>query len=57
MLNNAFNEGLRDVKVSQRIAELGARPLTGTPTAFARLIAEETEKWAKVVKFSNAKAG
>jgi hypothetical protein len=39
-----------------RIAELGGVAITGSSADFARLIAEETEKWAKVVKFSGAKA-
>jgi len=39
-----------------RIAELGATPLSGSPADFAKLFAAETEKWAKVVKLSGAKA-
>ena len=39
-----------------RIADLGATVLPGSPADFGKLIAEETEKWAKVVKFSGAKA-
>jgi hypothetical protein len=38
-----------------RIADLGGIAITGSPADFAKLIAEETEKWAKVVKFSGAK--
>ena len=37
------------------IADLGGTPLPGSPADFAKLFAEETEKWAKVVKFSAAK--
>jgi hypothetical protein len=39
-----------------RFADLGGVTLAGSPADFGRLIAEETEKWAKVVKFSGAKA-
>jgi hypothetical protein len=39
-----------------RLADLGGTPLVGSPADFGKLIAEETEKWAKVVKFSGAKA-
>jgi len=42
--------------VSEPIAELGAVPLSGSPGDYARLVAEETEKWGKVVKLSGAKA-
>ena len=38
-----------------RLADLGGTVLPGTPADFAKLIAEETQKWAKVVKFSGAK--
>ena len=55
-LNRAFNTGLADPSVSARIADLGAAPLIVSPADFARLITEETEKWAKVVRFSGAKA-
>lgn len=56
-LNKAFNAGLSDHKVSARIADLGATPLIGSPADFGKLIAGETEKWAKVVRFSGAKPG
>ena len=39
-----------------RLSELEASPIAGSPTDFGKLIAEETEKWGKVVKFSGAKA-
>jgi tripartite-type tricarboxylate transporter receptor subunit TctC len=55
-LNRAVNAGLADPKLKARFADLGAAVLAGTPADFGRLIAEETEKWGKVVKFSGAKA-
>jgi tripartite-type tricarboxylate transporter receptor subunit TctC len=56
-LNKAFNAGLADPKVRARIADLGATPLIISPADFGKLIAGETEKWAKVVRFSGAKPG
>jgi hypothetical protein len=38
------------------IAELGGTPISGSPADFGKLIAEDTEKWARVIKFSRAKA-
>jgi tripartite-type tricarboxylate transporter receptor subunit TctC len=55
-LNSANNAGLADAKVKARLAELGAVPLIGTPADFGQLIAEETAKWAKVVRFAGIKA-
>jgi tripartite-type tricarboxylate transporter receptor subunit TctC len=55
-LNNEINAGLTDPKLRTRMADLGAVPMPMTPADFGKLIAEETEKWAKVVKFSGAKA-
>lgn len=54
-LNREINAGLADPKMKARLADLGATALTGSPADFGKLIAEETEKWAKVVKFSGAK--
>jgi tripartite-type tricarboxylate transporter receptor subunit TctC len=53
-LNKEVNAGLRDPKVKERLIELGGIPLPTTPEEFGKIIAEETEKWAKVVKFSGA---
>jgi tripartite-type tricarboxylate transporter receptor subunit TctC len=39
-----------------RLADLGGTPLLGSPADFGKLIAEETEKWAKVIKFAGVKA-
>jgi tripartite-type tricarboxylate transporter receptor subunit TctC len=54
-LNVAINAGLADREITARLAELGGEPLAGSPSDFGKLIAEETKKWAKVVKFSGAK--
>jgi len=54
-LNLEINAGLSDPRIMARLAELGGTMIRGSPAEFGRLIAEETEKWAKVVKFSGAK--
>jgi tripartite-type tricarboxylate transporter receptor subunit TctC len=54
-LNKAINEALADPKVKARFADLGGAVLSGSPAEFGRLIADETEKWAKVVKFAGIK--
>jgi tripartite-type tricarboxylate transporter receptor subunit TctC len=56
-LNRAMNAGLADARLKVRLGELGGTMLSGTPAAFGKLIADETEKWAKVVKFSGARPG
>jgi tripartite-type tricarboxylate transporter receptor subunit TctC len=55
-LNTEVNAALADPKFKARIADLGGIVAAGSPADFGRIIAEETEKWAKVVKFSGAKA-
>jgi tripartite-type tricarboxylate transporter receptor subunit TctC len=55
-LNNEINAGIADSKMKARFAEFGGAALAGSPADFAKLIAEETEKWAKVVKFAGIKA-
>jgi hypothetical protein len=55
-LNKEINAGLADLKIKARLAELAGPVLPGSPADFGRLVAEETEKWGKVVKFSGAKA-
>jgi tripartite-type tricarboxylate transporter receptor subunit TctC len=56
-LNHAMNAGLADPRLKARLGELGGTMLAGSPAEFRKLIADETEKWAKVVKFSGAKPG
>jgi tripartite-type tricarboxylate transporter receptor subunit TctC len=55
-LNAEINTGLADPKLKIRLADLGGVALPGSPAEFGKLIADDTEKWAKVVKFSGAKA-
>jgi tripartite-type tricarboxylate transporter receptor subunit TctC len=55
-LNHEINMGLADPKLTARLADLGGTMLPGSPHDFGKFIADETEKWAKVVKFSGAKA-
>jgi tripartite-type tricarboxylate transporter receptor subunit TctC len=54
-LNGAINASFADPKMKARFAEFGGAPLPGSPSDFGKLVANETEKWAKVVKFSAAK--
>jgi tripartite-type tricarboxylate transporter receptor subunit TctC len=55
-LNKTTNAILADPKVEERFADLGATLLAGSPADFGKLIADETEKWAKVIKFAGIKA-
>jgi tripartite-type tricarboxylate transporter receptor subunit TctC len=54
-LNNVINAGLADPKLKARLADLGATPIAGKPGDLATLIAEETEKWDRVIKAGNIK--
>jgi tripartite-type tricarboxylate transporter receptor subunit TctC len=55
-LNKETNAGLADPKLKAQVADLGGTVLSGTPADFGKLIADETEKWGKVVKFVGIKA-
>jgi tripartite-type tricarboxylate transporter receptor subunit TctC len=54
-LNKEINAGLADSKMKARLAELGGMALAGSPADFAKLIADETEKWSKVIRAANIK--
>jgi tripartite-type tricarboxylate transporter receptor subunit TctC len=54
-LNTAINAGLADPQIKARFADLGVLPTPMTPAEFGTLIANETEKWAKVIKFAGIK--
>ena len=55
LLNGAIGEGLADPKVKASLAALGAAPMAMSPAEFGKFLADETGKWAKVVKFANIK--
>jgi tripartite-type tricarboxylate transporter receptor subunit TctC len=55
-LNREVNAGLVDAKMKARLADVGGSVLPGSPADFAKLIADETEKWGKVVKFAGVRA-
>ena len=55
-LNLETNAALADPKIKARMAESGGNALAGSPADFAKLIADETEKWAKVIQAGNIKA-
>ena len=55
-LNMEINAALADPKIKARIAELGGSPFPGAPAQFGNFLAEETEKWGKVVKFAGMKS-
>ena len=55
-LNREVNAAVADPTVKARMAELGSEIFTGSSADFAKFVAEETEKWAKVVKFAGLKA-
>ena len=55
-LNKEINAGLADQKIKQRLADLGGTVLPGSPADFGKFIADETEKWAKVIRAANIKA-
>jgi tripartite-type tricarboxylate transporter receptor subunit TctC len=51
-LNKALAEALADPKMKSRIAGLGGVPMPMSPAEFGKLVADETKKWGKVVKFA-----
>ena len=55
-LNKEINAALGDPKLTARFADLGGTVLPGSPGDFGKLIADDTEKWGKVVKFAGLKA-
>jgi len=55
-LNKEMNATLADPKFKARLADLGGTALSGSPLDFGKFVADETEKWAKVVKFAGVKA-
>jgi tripartite-type tricarboxylate transporter receptor subunit TctC len=55
-LNKEINAGLVDPKFKARLADLGGTVLAGSPADFGKLIADETEKWGKVIRAANIKA-
>ena len=55
-LNGAINAGLTDSKMKARLADLGSSAFVGSPSDFGKLIADETEKWAKVIQAAGIKA-
>jgi len=54
-LNKEINAGLADPKMKARLADLGGMVLAGSPADFGKLVADETEKWGKVIRAANIK--
>jgi tripartite-type tricarboxylate transporter receptor subunit TctC len=54
-LNAAINEAMKDPEMLKKMADLGGTPIAGTPEDFGKVIADETEKWRKVVEFAGVK--
>jgi tripartite-type tricarboxylate transporter receptor subunit TctC len=55
-LNKEVKAAVADPKIKGQLEDLSLRVLSGTPADFAKFIADDTEKWAKVVKFAGIKA-
>jgi len=55
-LNKEINAALADPKMKARLADLGGTPFQGSPAGFGKFIADETEKWGKVIQTLNIKA-
>jgi len=56
-LNKEMNAGLADPKIKARLADLGGAALPGSPADFGKLVADETEKWGKVIKMGQGHSG
>jgi tripartite-type tricarboxylate transporter receptor subunit TctC len=56
ILNKQINAGLADAGVRKRLDDLGCNVFSGEPDDFAKFVAADTDKWAKVIKFANIKA-
>jgi tripartite-type tricarboxylate transporter receptor subunit TctC len=54
-LNREINAGLADPKIKARLADLGGTVLPGSPSDFGKLVAADTDKWAKVIKSAGIK--
>ena len=54
-LNREINAVIADPKIKARLADLGGTVLSGSPAEFGKFIADETDKWAKVIKAANIK--
>jgi tripartite-type tricarboxylate transporter receptor subunit TctC len=54
-LNKEINAGLAEPKIKARFADIGGTALPGSPADFAKIIAEDTEKWGKVIRAANIK--
>jgi len=54
-LNREINAGLADPKIKAQLSALGATALAGSPSDFGKFIADETEKWGRVIKFASIK--
>jgi len=55
-LNKAINAGLADPNIGARLADMGGMALEGSPADFGKFLADETEKWGKVIRAANIKA-
>jgi tripartite-type tricarboxylate transporter receptor subunit TctC len=56
-LNTEINAGLADPKIKARLVDLGATPLPMTPAAYGKFVADEVERWGKVIRAAQLRAG
>jgi len=54
-LNREINAALTDARMKAKFGEIGGEPIGGSPSELGKLIADETDKWGKVVKFTGLK--